>query len=266
MDQKVIQETERRFTEMELSEWAEPEKAIRQARDKYDAACLRPGFQDRFPFRSLPQRIVHAIKEPMRDLLKASLHTEQVKWESEDLKNLSTSEVTSVQAAVETQWRLVQTHVDAQTAAVRARGDRLYPSGAKRFPERFQPRKPTSPLAVLEQRETEDTPGEEEPAGGGPAGGRATPGVATPARQSPVGQVGPGRQPNRRMVDDARRRFTARGPKLGEVGYAGCYNCGDKDHFARNCPRGLSAKLAALMETCQSPDDVAHEEGWNVVH
>ena len=39
-----------------------------------------------------------------------------------------------------------------------------------------------------------------------------------------------------------------------------------KDHFARNCPRGLSAKLAALMETCQSPDDVAHEEGWNVVH
>ena len=68
------------------------------------------------------------------------------------------------------------------------------------------------------------------------------------------------------MVDDARQQFTTRGPKPGEAGYAGCYNCGDKDHFARNCPRGLSAKLAALMEACQSPDDVAHEEGWNVVH
>ena len=68
------------------------------------------------------------------------------------------------------------------------------------------------------------------------------------------------------MVDDARRRFTARGPKPGEAGYAGCYNCGDKDHFASHCPRGLSAKLAALIEACQSPDDVAHEEGWSVVH
>ena len=276
MDQKVIQETERRFTEMELSEWAEPEKAIRQARDKYDAACLRPGFQERFPFHSLPQRIVHAVKEPMRDLLKASLRTEQVEWESEDLRNLSASEVTSVLAAVETQWRLVQTHVDAQTAAVRARGERLYPGGGgKRFPDRFQ-RKPGSPLVVLEQQETDDAPTGEEPtadescqalqAGGGPAAGRTAPGMTPPVRQPPVGQVGPGRQPNRRMVDDARRRFTARGPKPGEAGYAGCYNCGDKDHFARHCPRGLSAKLAALIEACQSPDDIAHQEGWSVVH
>eukprot|EP00959_Pyramimonas_sp_CCMP1952_P034827 729460-Pyramimonas_sp.AAC.1 len=73
----------------------------------------------------------------MRDLLKASMRAERVAWESEELRALSASEVMSVMATVETLWRLVQTHVDAQTAAVRSRNDRLYLGGEDNSPPRY---------------------------------------------------------------------------------------------------------------------------------
>jgi hypothetical protein len=42
---------------------------------------------------------------------------------------------------------------------------------------------------------------------------------------------------------------------MGHANYGGCHNCGDKDHMARDCPKPMQQRLAAL---------VSQTEGWGL--
>jgi hypothetical protein len=81
-----------------------------------------------------------------------------------------------------------------------------------------------------------------------PPTARARTGV--PGRPPPHGQ-GNTKQPREPAL---RGQYT-----LGDPNYTGCHNCSDKGHMARDCPKPIQDRLAALVahETWDTDDAMA---------
>ena len=242
LSEQAIADTEMNYKRLSIGTREDPSAATTRVRILYETACLQPCFQERNPFSSVPQQMVLAMGQPLRNLVQYNLNFKNIKWKAEDLRGKDRTTIIMALAKVQEEMRVTQQQEQSMRQAVR--GESTPAPNSRDRPFRSQAR-----LMVA----AEESPEEEH--------------VAVLEPKAPVGKLGPpvpdasrrrvtfkGRAPGDRLASQFRKRMPKRA-RPGEPGYTGCHNCGSTQHYARDCTQPMTDRLAALL---------ADPENWSL--
>ena len=245
---------------------------------QHATASMDAEFQRRHPFYGVPADFVNALPPQLKILLKNGLRYAKVRWQSRHLEAAGVTQAVEIQRVLTKVCEELDTQLALQNALRGERKHMVSPkednSGNGRRRSFWRPK--VNALVM-----GEENPEEAEVLAKGPGTTPASaqsPGSARVTAR-PIGPIGPSVPAgSRRFVRFAQRktdvarsdpraqtRWSAR--KLisegdnrmkhvpGNPVYSGCYNCGDKQHLARDCPAPLKERVYLIEEDPNSLDD-----------
>jgi hypothetical protein len=271
LNKSALSEAERCYLNFRRHTSPHPEGAVElliRLRVVYDTACLSPTFENRLPEHTLPETLVRSLDENLHLRVCEGLDRKWLAWRREKMER---QERTSPEQVVRTLTK-IQQEISTQLQLLKSTTQRPLPryqppmNGTRR-PNPFRRQIPAA-LVMTEGQENENVEDPDDQTylddalyalGYEPSNGIRSPPIAKP----PIGSLGPrvpptarrtmltnGSSPDTRQLRDTAKRgqYT-----LGDPNYTGCHNCADKGHMARDCPKPIQDRIAAL---------VAHET-WN---